>query len=186
MLPLSDIPYRVPLFEDPRAMERKLIISELKRHGLNEKGPSPVLSARLLSHIVHNELQKTINPYSMDDRQPEKWLRIANLQFEIACNLEKDPEARIKCMTRSVSLLHCYFTQLLEIAKGNLFPPHETPLFQALLRFGAALAVLPVISREATTEAGVSSDAVRASLFIFSLCTGFCPLPDHSVECPSE
>jgi hypothetical protein len=57
----------------------------------------------------------------MDDRQPEKWLHLANLSFREACDLEENSETRVESMTRcndwiQVNITDC--NQLAEVAKG--------------------------------------------------------------------
>lgn len=183
------IPYRVPMFEDPRIMLREKLIYELTQRGLNTKGRSSVLSARLLAHIVREGLKDKITPDDMDDRQPEKWLHIANLAFEAACNFEENPDARLECMTRSnywIETTVVNNTQLLDVARGTFYPENETPAFLALLRFGAALMVQPTVEEEAVRSANVTSDIVRGSVFIFQLCTGFSHLPEHLTEGATE
>lgn len=176
------IDLQIPLFEDPRRMRRKKLISELKKRGLGCVEKTPVLQARLLKAIIE---ENRINPSDMNDRQPEKWLHIANLAFEEACQIEENPEARIACMNRSNIWIETNITdcnQLKEAAKGKLCPSGESPLFLALLRFGASLMIQPLVEQQAALDFNVSSLSLRGSAFISQLCTGFTALPEHLTE----
>jgi hypothetical protein len=179
------IPLRLPYYEDPRAMPRKNLIIELKARQLNFEGKMPVLSARLLKAIMEENLVKSIEPLDMDDRQPEKWLHIANLSFRLACNIEENPEARVECMTRcnewiQTNIADC--SQLTEVAKGQLHPDEESPLFLSLLKFAACLMIQPLVEQEAAAVFNIPSRALRGSAFISQLCTGFAEMPQHLTE----
>ena len=179
------IDLQIPLFEDPRQMPRKKLIPELKKRGLGCVEKTPVLQARLLKAIIEENRINPIDPSDMNDRQPEKWLRIANLAFEEACQIEENPEARIECMNRSNIWIETNITdcnQLKEAAKGKLCPSGESPLFLALLRFGASLMIQPLVEQQAALDFNVSSQSLRGSAFISQLCTGFTALPEHLTE----
>lgn len=148
----SSIPFQIPLFEDPRTMNKAKLVSLLNTRQLNTTGPKPVLVARLLKDIVKEGLQRNFKPEDMDDRQPEKWLHIGNISFAEACRIEQDPESRVVCFGRCNAWIEATITdqrQLIDVAKGVLFPDNESPLFRALLRFGAALMIQPEVEQEA-------------------------------------
>ena len=182
---VTSTPYQIPLIADPRTMRRTALVTELKRRGLDSTGHRFVLVARLIKAVVDEGLRQSFDPSLMDDRQPEKWLHIANLAFELACSIESNPVAREDCMKRSnawiESTIH-EMSALTTVARGELYPPHETPLFLALLQFGAALMIQPIVEEEAVRQAEVVSEVVRGSVFLFSMCTGFCAIPDHLTE----
>lgn len=182
---VTSTPYQIPLIVDPRTMRKTALVAELKRRGLDSTGHRFVLVARLIKDVVDEGLRQSFDPSSMDDRQPEKWLHIANLAFKLACSIESNPVARVGCMKRSnvwiESTIH-EMSALTTVARGELFPLHETPLFLALLRFGAALMIQPIVEEEAVRDAEVVSEVVRGSVFLFSMCTGFCAIPDHLTE----
>lgn len=181
----QDIDLQIPLFEDPRRMSRKQLLAELGELGLDCVGGTSVLKARLLKAIIEENQKNTINFHNLDDRQPEKWLHIANLAFNEACKMEKDPEARVTCMNRANSwiernIIDC--NQLKEVGKGTLSPGDETPLFLALLQFGASLMLEPLVEQQAALDFNVSSQSLRGSALIFQLCTGSTALPKHLTE----
>jgi hypothetical protein len=76
------IPFKVPLYEDPRGMSKQTLISRLNDRNLNASGTIEVLNARLLKAVVEEGLNMEIDPHLMDDLQPEKWTHIANLTFQ--------------------------------------------------------------------------------------------------------
>jgi hypothetical protein len=179
------IPLRLPYYEDPRAMPRKKLIIELKSRQLNFEGKISVLSARLLKAIMEENLANSIDPLDMDDRQPEKWLHIANLSFRSACHIEENPKARVECMTRcnewiETNIADC--SQLTDVAKGQLHPDEESPLFLLLLKFAACLMIQPSVEQQAAAVFNIPSRALRGSAFISQLCTGFAAMPQHLTE----
>lgn len=185
LLKPRSIDLQIPLCEDPRRMSRKKLISELKKRGLSYEEGTPVLKARLLKAITNDNRFSTIDLNNLDDRQPEKWLYLANIAFREACQTEKNPEARIACMNRSNLWIETHINdcnELKEVAKGKLHPNNESPLFLALLRFGASLMIQPLVEQQAASDFNVSSQSLRGSAFIFQLCTGFIALPEHLTE----
>lgn len=78
-----------------------------------------------------------MDPDDLDDRQPEKWMHIANLASQEAAELEKNGAFREECMRRS----NAWITEnvlpdqdrLLNVARGSFAPEGESPLFLALL-----------------------------------------------------
>ena len=97
----------------------------------------------------------------------------------------KNPEARIECMSQSNVWIEANITdcnQLKEVAKGKLCPRGESPLFLALLRFGASLMIQPLVEKQAADDFNVSSKSLRGSAFISQLCTGFTGLPENLTE----
>eukprot|EP01035_Chromulina_nebulosa_P019633 gene19633-25544_t len=124
----------------------------------------------------------------MDDRQPEKWMLIANQSFQVACDLESNPDEREKCMG-SANLRLGELTKsregLIAIATGTDTFDHEgqSELYNHLIRFGAALMLEPIVEKEAEiiTTTCTSSDII-SSVSIFNMCTGFQGIPDFLTE----
>jgi hypothetical protein len=115
------IPFKVPLYEDPRTMSKQTLISRLNDRNLNTNGTIEVLTARLLKAVVEEGLSVEIDPHLMDDRQPEKWTHIANLAFREAGNSEPNPQSRVETMTRSNAWINANIhgrQQLTEVARG--------------------------------------------------------------------
>lgn len=179
------LPLRIPLFKDPRIMTRKELVSELRSRNFNCKGRHQVLAARLLKAVIDEGKTVDFDPKYMDDRQPEKWLRVANQAFRRACKVEPDPKSRVECMTRSndwITKNVCDRTQLMQVAAGLGLPTDECELFQLLLQFGASLMIQPEVEQEAAATGRVGSSALRGSALIFQVCTGFAELPSHLTE----
>eukprot|EP00981_Chlorochromonas_danica_P003634 scaffold676_cov201-Ochromonas_danica.AAC.1 len=71
---------------------------------------------------------------------------------------------------------------LRQVAAQQLVDQEKCDLFKILLRYATALMLCPDVENEAVASTGVSSDIVRASMFIFNMMTGFGRIPDHLTE----
>jgi hypothetical protein len=176
---------KVPLFEDPRRMNRRKLLSELKKRDINAHGSTAVLVARLLKSMVDEGLKQNFEADVMSDCQPEKWLLLANQAFSEACELEGDPKKRVACMESVNAWIEQEIKSgdmLRQVAVQQLVDQEKCDLFKILLRYATALMLCPDVENEAVAGAGVSSDVVRASMFMFNMMTGFGRIPDHLTE----
>lgn len=93
------IPLTIPFCEDPRLMRIAKLKRELNRRNLSTIGRRYLLVARLLEAMVSEGWNNIPDPLDMDDRQPEKWLLIANQTFRDAAEIEGNPQSRVDVMT---------------------------------------------------------------------------------------
>lgn len=174
----SKIPLKIPMYSDPRKMTKKQLLSLVnEEHRLDSKD---VLVARVLQDVVVNGLE--INFNDMDDRQPEKWIHIANLMLQKANELEPNPIVRVKMMKNVNEYLKTLTTnspELMEIATGMKLFPEKSSLYSALIRLGAALMLEPVIEFEMEKLNSNKKSSVAASVTIFQMATGFMGIPKN-------
>jgi hypothetical protein len=194
--PPPRIPLQVPYCQDPRLMRVRRLQSELKSRGIDHTGGRAVLVARLLLAVVNEGLESIPDPLLMDDRQPEKWMLIAN-----QCSLQAEEEepngtTRVAVMQRVNKVLEEIKTSredLMAVATGmrriQSYDPSmpQCPLYSTIARFASALMIAPVIEAElCSANSDKLLDAHRvisSSRTIFSMRTGFLGIPRHlSVE----
>ena len=177
------IPLKIPLIEDPRMFDLNRLRAYLKAKGIPADDGKTVLIARVLKDIVDNGLFCNVNPNDMDDRQPEKWIHIANLMLFRACEIEPESDKRIECMAlvnKHLATLSTSRIKLIEIAIGVSVFETNSELYNVLARMGSALMLEPVIEAEmGQLNANDSESTINASITIFQMCTGFMKIPEH-------
>jgi hypothetical protein len=190
--PPPRIPLQVPYCQDPRLMRVRRLQSELKSRGIDHTGGRAVLVARLLLAVVNEGLESIPDPLLMDDRQPEKWMLIAN-----QCSLQAEEEepngtVRVAIMQRVNKALEYIKTSrddLMAVATGRRriqdYDPSMplSPLYSTVARFASALMIEPVIEAElCSANCDLLLDAHRvisSSRTIFNMRTGFLGIPRH-------
>ncbi len=167
------IPLTIPMYKYPNAMSRSELIALLGDEHRSE--PKSLLAARVLQNMVNTTL--VIDPNMMDDRQPEKWIHVANLMLQEAEKLEPNPLARIEVMKRVNAYLEKTenMSELIKIASGENQFPTESALYRTLMRLGAALMIEPIIEYE--TQRSNPDVSIAASITIFQMVTGFMGIP---------
>jgi hypothetical protein len=117
--------------------------------------------ARLLSALVEEGLQNIPDPLLMDDRQPEKWVLIANQSSKLVREHESDGIVRMNIMSKVNEVLDTIKTSredLMAIATGQRDISEfnskliSSPLHQNVARFASALMIEPVIVAELRQE----------------------------------
>lgn len=193
------IPLTIPFVRDPRLMRLNELRNELRTRSLDDLGSKEVLCARLLHAMVNEGLCRIPDPLHMDDRQPEKWLLIANQQSELAEGMESQPNLRITAMEQVNIILgrddvRTSREHLMLIATGlcpisEFDPQLNTNLHAVIARFAAALMIEPVTESELVAASmgqfgGVSAAhrAISGSRTIFGMCTGYTGIPEHLTE----
>ena len=182
----NKIPLQIPMYRDPRAMS----IKELREYVKNnlqaesvECQSKEMLVAKVLEDIVVRGLSNPIDPLDLDDRQPEKWLHIANLSLQKAEHIESDPIKRIDCMSvvnQYLKTLTKDRVALIKIAIGEVLFPMESELYGLLIRLGAAMMLQPMIEWEMKNlNADNDKSSIDASIMIYEMCSGFMGIPEH-------
>jgi hypothetical protein len=188
----SRIPLQVPYCQDPRLMRMRCLQSKLKLRGIDHTGGRAVLVARLLLAVVNEGLENIPDPLLMDDRQPEKWMLIAN-----QCSLQAEEDepsgmVRVEIMQRVNKVLEDIKTSrhdLMAVATGLRRIQHydksmpQSPLYSKVARFASALMIEPVIEAElcsANSNKLLNAHRViSSSRTIFNMRTGFLGIPRH-------
>lgn len=150
-----------------------------------DRTPTAILQAQLLKAIIDEERTFLTNPNKLSDENPNKWLHIANIAFEKACQIEPDPQKRIDCMTCAnewITRCRWDFQSLKEVAKGNMYPWGMNRLFMELLKYGACLMIQPIVEQEASNKFNISSNSLRRSAYASQIKTGFIDLPEYLSE----
>jgi hypothetical protein len=190
----SAIPLKVPFCQDPRLMRLRHLKQELTLRNLDSNGTKAILIARLLSALVEEGLQNIPDPLLMDDRQPEKWVLIANQFSRLVREQEPDGIVRMNIMSQVNEVLDTIKTSredLMAIATGQRdiseFNSHliSSPLHQNVARFASALMIEIVIEAELCqeyTSKQILPNAHRmitSSRTMFNMRIGALGIPQH-------
>lgn len=177
------IPLRVPYCVDPENMTIPQLEQALRDRDLDTDGDRRVLVARLLAAMV---LPQPPNPLDMDDRQPEKWMLIANQAFDAAVRLEADPSARIAAMSDVNEVLESAQVSrqdCMHLATGTVSLQQfgeirgYTELHGVITRLATALMIQPWVESELVKSVASTlpnAEKVMArSRTIFNMITGY-------------
>jgi hypothetical protein len=176
----------LPLFADPRRMNRAELLREIERLGGDvnslSKEPKVILVAYVFKLLVEYGKKNPIDPMLMHDEQTEKWYVLAEMLHIEICIDEEDPTARSRLISDATTMLQDKTIQeLVQIANNQ-----SCQIQEKVLRFVACLMLEPHFEQIAESKVA-RIGSIRASVTIAGNVYGFTGVPNHlSVEAAKE
>jgi len=166
-------PLKLPLFEDPRKMNRRKILAEIEKYNNNSyeetnETSNDELVAILYELIVEHGKSHPINPTLLHDEQPEKWRLLSEQLFRRILVMEEGPDVRVQCMERINKIIQTKtFPELVIIANTNDGEPIEgfdSNLERIIVRFSAAAALTLHVLHQAQLSINDTNGLIHRSV----------------------
>eukprot|EP01033_Poteriospumella_lacustris_P008392 gene8392-6057_t len=180
------LPLQLPLIRDPRKLNRRELLKEIRERGFDAAGlndePKSLLVARLYALILEAGKRKPLEPEAMDDRQPEKWYLLAEKFYKRMFAEIADTNERVNAVREVNAILNNNFTvdELVAIGNGDFVPIRcqGNTALMLVCRFSSALSLEPWVESAASRQLG-KSGWIRASVTISGNVNGYTGLPYH-------
>eukprot|EP00595_Chromulina_sp_UTEXLB2642_P002066 CAMPEP_0196763488 /NCGR_PEP_ID=MMETSP1095-20130614/4193_1 /TAXON_ID=96789 ORGANISM="Chromulina nebulosa, Strain UTEXLB2642" /NCGR_SAMPLE_ID=MMETSP1095 /ASSEMBLY_ACC=CAM_ASM_000446 /LENGTH=322 /DNA_ID=CAMNT_0042116825 /DNA_START=74 /DNA_END=1042 /DNA_ORIENTATION=- len=181
-------PLKLPFFVDPRRMNRRQLLNELigSKYSSDDLNilSKEVLVAMVYQLLIEKGKAQPLNPFDLDDEQPEKWYILAEIIHKFLCSSVPDPSVREKYMKKANESLRSYDIQKL-INVANSFRLKESnciedegELTEYFRQFSACLAVEPHFEFMPENKTG-NFGLMRSSVTIAGNYNGYTGLPEH-------
>lgn len=180
----------LPLFRDPRRMRRKELLTEVQKFcndneeimKICETLGKPELVVKVFEYLIEEGKRNPLDPYLLNDEQPEKWYLIAEQLFRQICSLKPKGSERVSMMAQAKSQLRNKTTaELISIANiqnDNISHSVDEHALELIRRFTAALILEPHFELKAQGNVG-RRFSIRASVTIAGNYNGYTKLPRH-------
>lgn len=176
---------QLPLIRDPRKLNRKELLKEIRERGFDATGlddePKSLLVARLYALLLEAGKRQSLEPEAMDDQQPEKWYLLAEMFLRQMRAEMVDADERGNAVREANAILSGWSVDdLVAVGNGDYVPIRceGNAALMLVCRFVSALTLEPLFERAAEGQTG-NRGSIRASVTIAGNVNGFTGLPYH-------